>query len=92
MAKFDTQNFVNILNQKWKKNPCPMCGSSNWNSSDKIFELREFHDGNIVLGKGKLLPVIPVTCINCGNTVFVNALVSNAIKANEDGKYEEPTE
>jgi len=48
-------------------------------SSKKIFQLSEFHEGNLVVG-GLLIPVIPVTCTNCGHTVLVNALISGAIK------------
>jgi len=58
-------------------------------SSKKIFQLSEFHEGNLVVG-GPLIPVIPVTCTNCGNTVLVNALISGALKPEttmqKDGK------
>lgn len=47
----------------------------------QIFELREFNDGNFVLGPNSAItPVIPVTCSNCGNTVFVNALIAGLLK------------
>ena len=34
-------------------------------------------DGVIQVG-GNYLPLVPVTCMNCGNTILVNAVVSNA--------------
>ena len=46
-----------------------------------MFELREFNDGNIIAGgSSSILPVIPVTCNNCGHTVFVNAMSSGLMK------------
>lgn len=76
----NTENFIQHLNTTWGEKPCPMCGSNNWTVSDKIYELREFHDGNLVIGSGPIYPVIPVSCNNCGNSVFVNALISGAIE------------
>ena len=57
-----------------------MCGGGPWSVQDKLFQLSEFHDGNIVIG-GPLIPIVPVTCNNCGYTVVVNAILANAIPA-----------
>ena len=37
---------------------------------------------NLVLGgaKSSIVPVIPVTCSKCGNTVFINAIVANLLE------------
>jgi len=83
MAKFDEDSFLEHLKGKWYGKPCPLCGVGNWNISDSVFELREFHDGSIVLGAGPIIPVIPVTCSNCGNTIMVNALLSGAVEKPE---------
>ena len=80
MAKFNHENVLTHLKEKWKGRSCPLCNSGNWNISDTVYELREFQEGNLVLGAGPILPLIPVTCNNCGNTVLVNALVSKAIE------------
>ena len=79
MDKYNKNTFTEFLNNRWKGKTCPMCGAAAWNVSDEIYELREFHNGDIVLGAGPILPIIPVTCMDCGNTIFVNAMVSNAI-------------
>ena len=87
--KPDMQKFLQNVNTKWGNRPCPMCNSSGWNVSDNIFELREFHGGNVVFGNGPIIPVIPVSCNNCGNTVLVNAIISGAIeKPKSDNKNE----
>jgi len=91
VAKINSEKFLNHLKEKWKGQPCPLCGVGNWNVSDSVYELREFHDGNLVIGSGPIVPIVPVTCSNCGNTIMVNALLSGAVekpkkKEEENGK------
>ena len=57
-----------------------MCGQNSWTVSDTVFELREFHGGNVVLGSGPIYPIIPVSCNNCGNSVMINVIQSWAIE------------
>ncbi|HUU15540.1 MAG TPA: hypothetical protein VMW72_00195 [Sedimentisphaerales bacterium] len=87
MAKFDPKKVIEHLNKTWGVNrKCPMCESCEWYASDKVFELREYHSGTLVLGGGPIVPIVTVTCRNCGNTVLVNALVAGAIEAPKDEK------
>ena len=53
---------------------CPVCGHKEWNLSDTIFEIREYHGGDFIAGKGSIVPVIVLTCTNCGNSLFFNAI------------------
>ncbi len=78
MADIETQKMISFLSQKWGEKKCNMCGGGTWEVQDKVFQLTEFHQGNLVVG-GPLVPVVPVTCTNCGNTTLVNALISGAI-------------
>lgn len=55
---------------------CTVCGHNSWNVSDVLYELREFHGGSMVIGGSAIIPVSPVTCNNCGNTVLINPLVA----------------
>lgn len=57
--KVNIEKFIQHLNEKWGNKPCPMCNSKGWNVSDNVYELREFHGGNLVLGNGPIFPVIP---------------------------------
>ena len=75
----DKNKAIAHLNNKWGSKPCPMCGNAQWSISDKIFELREFYGGDILLG-GSIFPVFTVMCTNCGNTVFVNGIVSKVVE------------
>lgn len=82
MKKPNGQEIINFLNERWAGASCPLCGCKEWNATEKIFELREFNDGNLVLGgpNNAITPVIPVTCKNCGNTIFINALTTGLLK------------
>lgn len=81
MKKSSGQEIINFLNDKWRGAVCPLCKGREWNVSGEIFELREFNNGDLVIGgKSKIFPVIPVTCKNCGNTVFISALSTGLLK------------
>jgi hypothetical protein len=80
MGSFDFDGFVAQLKEKWQSRPCPMCQKGPWSVGTNTFQLTEFHDGAVIIGSGPLVPVIPVTCVNCGNTVLVNALLTGSIK------------
>jgi hypothetical protein len=78
VSEFDVNRAIAHLNMKWGLRPCPMCGISNWNVQGRVFQLMEFNEGNLVLG-GQLIPVVPIICNNCGNTVLVNAIVAGIV-------------
>lgn len=79
MANHDTKKFLAFLTEKWGNRDCPMCGTGPWEVQEKSFQLNEFNNGNLVVG-GPIIPVVPVTCRNCGNTVLVNGLISGAVE------------
>ena len=73
--------LIKFINGKWQGRACPMCGIGKWVVTDKIFELREYNDGNLVVGKNcSVVPVVPIICENCGNTIFVNAMIAEAVE------------
>lgn len=86
MAKIESAKLIRHLNQKWAGRGCAQCGKSNWEVQASTFELREFHGGNMVIGAGPIIPVVPVTCSNCGNTILVNALVSGVMERTPEPK------
>jgi hypothetical protein len=60
---------------------CPICHYEPLNLNDTIFELREFQGGDLVVGgMQSVFPVIPITCPQCGYTMFINAMISNLIE------------
>lgn len=91
MIRSNGQDIINHINTHWTNQVCPMCGGRAWSVSNKIFELREFNDGNFVLGgpNSSIAPVIPVTCDRCGNTIFINALSTSLIETGNVWKKKE---
>ena len=85
MPEIKPEKVISHLKEKWKGRNCPMCGIGNWNVSDKIFEVREFNGGDLILGGTPIIPVVPVTCSNCGNIIMVNAIISGAVEGEGDG-------
>jgi hypothetical protein len=82
MSKIDGNKMIAYLQEKWRGRSCPMCGVTNWNVQDSTFEIRQFSEGNMVLG-GPIIPVVPVVCNNCGNTILVNALMAGVVKRDQ---------
>lgn len=76
--------LLNKLNREWRLRTCPICMSTNWTIIDKVFELREFNGGDFVVGGGSILPLIPLTCNNCGYTHLINPFVTGAIPRPEE--------
>ncbi len=63
--------------------PCD-CSKPDWLVNGKVFELREFNDGNLVVGGStSVIPVITVTCKNCGKIHLFNALTLGAVEKKE---------
>ena len=84
MTKIETPKMIEQLQAKWAGRPCQMCQVGDWKVQDATFELREFHEGTLVVG-GPIIPVVPVVCANCGNTILVNAIVAGVVKPKEGG-------
>lgn len=74
------------LANEWGPVSCQMCHKGQWTVGDTIFELREFHGGGLKIGSGPIIPIIPVTCSNCGRTVLINALVAGILKKDGEEK------
>ena len=74
LSKKQTKDILKKLDFL-KESDCIVCHSKTWLINDKIFELREFSGGKVVFSSGtSILPLISVTCSNCGNTIFFSAV------------------
>ena len=77
MAKIDTEKFIEHLRAKWgNSRPCPVCGGTNWTVGDSSYELREYRGGDFLVGQVPIMPLVPVICTNCGNTILINSIVA----------------
>lgn len=80
LSKEQQNKLIAKLNSFGSLAKCTVCGNSNWNISDTVFEMREFQGGNLVLGGNQgIYPVIPLTCSTCGNTHFLNAVLLDVL-------------
>jgi predicted nucleic-acid-binding Zn-ribbon protein len=71
---------LRFLDEKWKPpGRCFVCGKTEWNVSNTLFEVREYHKGGLVVG-GSTAPFIMATCGNCGYTLFFNAIVASLVE------------
>jgi len=64
---------------------CDSCSGHDWLLNDKVFEMREFNMGTLVLGgQASVFPVITVSCKQCGNTYLFNAILLGLIEKKDD--------
>jgi predicted nucleic-acid-binding Zn-ribbon protein len=63
---------------------CPNCNVRDWQVSYRI-------DVPVSGRSAELLPVIPVSCKNCGYTMFFNAVIAGIIRPPTTGTIGQPT-
>jgi hypothetical protein len=81
ISKEQREILMKFLNERWKMPPCQMCGDAGWVVSDRVFELREFTQGALVIGGGSVIyPVIPINCPKCGHTLLLSAILAGIIE------------
>ena len=84
MLKLNKEKFLNEINSKWINKNCPMCSYNQWNiDSNLVSVMKISENGGIALG-GQIMPLVAVTCLNCGNVIFVNPLVNNCVDGNNE--------
>lgn len=80
-----------LLEEKLRSQPylvCPICNQGHISVSDRLFELREFEGGNLIIGGGSsLIPLVVMTCQNCGHVFFLSAIALGILK-NEGNENE----
>ena len=82
--QIDVQKLNHALNGKITR--CPACNQVGTLSVlPTIMELREYHDGDFVVGSIPIVPLAVLTCQNCGNSLLINALVAGLINNNTSG-------
>jgi ribosomal protein S27AE len=83
MANVDGNRVIEHLRQKWGANRfCPMCGVNQWSVQDSMYQLLQLNQGAALVIGSPVIPVIPVVCNNCGNTVLVNAIAAGLMTPN----------
>jgi hypothetical protein len=90
LTKEEREQAVAWLNKHWIGGKhCGVCGHRNWALGGHVVSPSNVTGGGFFLG-GAIYPVIPVTCLNCGNTHFFNAIVMGIFKKEEQPPKEQP--
>ena len=65
-------------------NSCVICGHHGFTIADKLFELREFNEGNLVIGgDSAVLPAVILICDRCGAIQMMSALALGVLDNSE---------
>lgn len=97
LTKEQTTQLLQRLNEyrDTRKN-CPICSKGQWILNDTIFEVREFNMGGILIGgpNSAIMPMISLSCANCGYTYFMSAIKMGIITPtpNKNTQPEKTTE
>ena len=84
MFKLNQEKFLGEINRRWTNKNCPMCSQNRWNvDTNMVTAIKLSEEGGIELG-GQVMPLVAVTCMNCGNVMFVNPLVIQCIDENSE--------
>lgn len=83
LTKEKKDQMLENLKEKWppKKRICYICGNNKFEMTDNIFQVSQYFPH--VLTMGPIVPLIVVTCSNCGYTLLFNALTLQAIERPE---------
>ncbi|AMV12876.1 hypothetical protein SDA97_05340 [Legionella pneumophila serogroup 1] len=91
LSKDEGEKLVLYLKEKWKGKSCPMCQTGNWIVQGNCFQLTEYNANAFVIG-GPVIPIIPVICNNCSNTLLINALLAHVVAPNDKTPLEQGQE
>lgn len=82
--KYNEDKTLSFLNEKWINKACPYCGHNEWSLGSRMYTPVELCDDYAMrLQVTHVLPLTVVTCLNCGNTVFVNLITEKELNSPE---------
>ena len=87
--KLNTKKLLEKLNSTWINKQCPICNNTNWGVDNRIVTPVNVGVNKELLIGGAISPLVPVTCENCGYTIFINTLKLDVLdldEEKEDGK------
>lgn len=78
LRKSGAEEAIEWVREKWGEDAkCPYCGTDQWSVAD----LATF----LVGLEGQALPMFPVTCVNCAQTVLLSAVAMGLFPAEPRG-------
>ena len=93
LSEEQKSQMLKRLDEVWgAEKICPVCHHNEWAVFDTIYEIREFVGGGMNVGRGAVIPCVAVTCKNCSNTLFFNAIKLGLVPPPEKEKKGEEKE
>ena len=79
------QKALKWLEEKWPigKRCCDLCGKNHWTISGDLVTPLLFVGGGLAVG-GNAYPHILITCLNCGNAKYINAVVAGLVEGKKE--------
>lgn len=71
---------------KWPDPACAVCGERAWAANPRLGQIPNLAPP--AQERGRTVPIVVITCFNCGHTVSVNAIVAGVVAS--DDEPEEP--
>ena len=66
---------------------CAVCGHTQWTLGDHLITPSLYQGGGLVLG-GSSYPAVMLICNNCGNTLYLNAVMIGLLSGEKEGDSE----
>ena len=74
LSEPDRLKAISWLNTRWHGTKCDVCGHNSWTISEHLVMPVAFTPGVFSIG-GPTYPHVMVTCTNCSQTKFFNAVL-----------------
>jgi hypothetical protein len=71
------------LEENWTNSDCPFHGPTRWKIGGVVHAVPLAH-GHLVTFNVGIYPLINVTCLTCGYTAFINALLCGIVSPDEE--------
>jgi len=81
------QIIGDAIKKKLKNYKCVLCENTNWNLEPFMVNISVTSNLASRLG-GEILPLVPITCTNCGNTHFLNLVTLGLLDIVKEGMEE----
>ncbi|MCZ7584476.1 MAG: hypothetical protein M5R36_14655 [Deltaproteobacteria bacterium] len=86
LDKQQQENLLRKLDDLWPQpRKCPVCANSSWETTDTVFETREFA-GSGFSTRVQIYPTIFVLCDRCGYSMAMNAIKLGILDNDKDVK------
>lgn len=76
--ELDQDALSRWFNEKWNHGPCPVCGTDLWTPLPRLGMIPNL--AALAPGATNVVPVLLVSCTNCGYLLAFNALTADVIK------------